>query len=106
MTYEAIRDQFNVPARRGARVLVNGQPGAVTSVRGFVLRVKLDGGTYSRPFHPRELQWVLDAAEERQEPDIETASPRLPHQGDFHEGAPSPLPSPWHRPRSRPPACR
>lgn len=108
MTYEAIRHQFNVPAKRGARVLVDGQPGAVTSVRGFVLRVKLDGGVYSRPFHPSELHWVPDAPTEAQEPEIETALPRMPHQGDFHEGPPSvsATAAPWHRTRSRPPACR
>ncbi|RIX72455.1 polysaccharide deacetylase [Acidovorax cavernicola] len=64
VSYEDIRKRFHVPARKGARVLVHGQPGTVTTVRGLTLRVRLDGMTWSRPYLPDELHWLPDQAPE------------------------------------------
>lgn len=66
MSYEDIRKRFHVPARKGARVLVHGQPGTVTTVRGLTLRVRLDGMSWSRPYLPDELQWLPAPAPEPQ----------------------------------------
>lgn len=67
VSYEDIRKRFHVPARKGARVLVHGQPGTVTTVRGLTLRVRLDGMRWSRPYLPDELQWLPAPASEPQE---------------------------------------
>ena len=66
VSYEDIRKRFHVPARKGARVLVHGQPGTVTTVRGLTLRVRLDGMSWSRPYLPDELQWLPAPASEPQ----------------------------------------
>ncbi|GER09838.1 polysaccharide deacetylase [Variovorax boronicumulans] len=66
VSYEDIRKRFHVPARKGARVLVHGQPGTVTTVRGLTLRVRLDGMSWSRPYLPDELQWLPAPAPEPQ----------------------------------------
>jgi len=66
VSYEDIRKRFHVPARKGARVLVHGQPGTVTTVRGLTLRVRLDGMSWSRPYLPDELQWLPVPASEPQ----------------------------------------
>lgn len=64
MSYEEIRRSFQVPAKKGARVLAQGQPGTVTTVRGSILRVRLDGMTWSRPYSPSELQWLEGSTQE------------------------------------------
>jgi len=64
VSFENIRNRFQVPARKGARVLVRGQTGTVTTVRGLTLRVRLDGMRWSQPYMPDELQWLpVDAPE-------------------------------------------
>ncbi|MDZ4356551.1 MAG: polysaccharide deacetylase [Variovorax sp.] len=74
MSYENIRKRFQVPARKGARVLVHGQPGTVTTVRGFTLRVRLDGMRWSRPYQPDELQWLpADAPDAPDAPEADGA---------------------------------
>jgi hypothetical protein len=56
--FEDICAQFNVPAKKGARVVYQGQPGTVTTARGLMVRVRLDGMTWSRPYMPDELEWI------------------------------------------------
>lgn len=56
--FEDICAHFNVPAKKGARVYFQGQPGTVTTARGLMVRVRLDGMTWSRPYSPDELQWL------------------------------------------------
>jgi hypothetical protein len=62
--FEDICAQFNVPAKKGARVVYQGQPGTVTTARGLMVRVRLDGMTWSRPYMPDELEWIGEADEE------------------------------------------
>jgi len=38
LDFEDICAQFNVPARKGARVNFQGQPGTVTTARGLMVR--------------------------------------------------------------------
>lgn len=58
MSFDDICRQFNVPARKGARVDFRGQPGTVTTARGLMVRVRLDGMSWSRPYSPSELLWL------------------------------------------------
>lgn len=71
MSFEDIRNRFQVPARKGARVLAHGQPGTVTTVRGLTLRVRLDGMRWSQPYMPDELQWLPADAPEAPQVDAE-----------------------------------
>jgi hypothetical protein len=59
--FEGICAHFNVPAKKGARVSFQGQPGTVTTARGLTVRVRLDGMSWSRPYLPDELQWLDEA---------------------------------------------
>jgi hypothetical protein len=63
--FEDICAQFNVPAKKGARVVYQGQPGTVTTARGLMVRVRLDGMTWSRPYMPDELEWIDEATRNR-----------------------------------------
>ena len=49
---EYIRKTYNVPARRGGRVLYGGRPGVITSADGPYLRIRLDGGNRTGRYHP------------------------------------------------------
>ncbi len=49
-----IRATYGVPAKRGGRVTVNGQPGRITSTRGPHLRVRLDSGGRRLIYHPTD----------------------------------------------------
>ncbi|MDR7278910.1 hypothetical protein [Catenuloplanes atrovinosus] len=52
MSLAYIRRRYAVPARRGARVLVDGQPGRITRSEGARLYVRLDGRKTSVVTHP------------------------------------------------------
>ena len=52
MSFAYIRRAYGVPAKRGARVTIEGRPGTVTSARSGHVRVRMDGEKYSRPYHP------------------------------------------------------
>ena len=52
-----VRAYYGVPARRGARVIADGNPGRITSGDGAHIRVRLDGEKRSRPWHPT---WRID----------------------------------------------
>ncbi|WP_198085431.1 polysaccharide deacetylase [Variovorax sp. E3] len=58
MSFNDIASRFQVPARKGARVTVQGKPGTVTTARGTMVRVRLDGMRWSRPYAPDDLQWL------------------------------------------------
>jgi hypothetical protein len=53
-----VRRYYGVPARRGARVEFDGQPGVITSCPGAYVRVRLDGQRCSVPAHPTRLMSV------------------------------------------------
>ena len=52
MSMQYIRDYYKIPAKRGGRVEFDGRPGTIMSSNGAKLRIKLDGDTYSRLYHP------------------------------------------------------
>lgn len=70
MSYDHICARFNVPAKKGARVRFKDHLGTVTTVRGLMVRVRLDGMKWSRPYVPSDLQWL----------DAEAESPSAPQQ--------------------------
>lgn len=58
MTYDQISFRFAVPARRGARVQLQGRCGAVVGVRGWMVKVRFDDSSFSFPYDPKELEWL------------------------------------------------
>lgn len=52
MSAEYVRRTYGVPAKRGGRVIVDGREGVITSFRGAVLMVRLDGEARPVPAHP------------------------------------------------------
>ncbi len=49
---EYIRQAYDVPAKRGMRVTVDGHGGKITGSDGQYLRVRFDGGRRSLKCHP------------------------------------------------------
>lgn len=52
MSMEYIRNHYNVPAKRGGRVKFGDREGTIIGSHGAKLRIKLDGDTWSRLYHP------------------------------------------------------
>lgn len=52
MSLDYIRRHYDVPAKRGQRVIVDGHPGRIVGARGPHLRVRFDGQTRTVPCHP------------------------------------------------------
>jgi len=63
MTMKYVRTHYNVPAKRGGRVIFSGghqeRHGTIKSARGGKLRVQLDGDKHTRVFHPTwEMEYL------------------------------------------------
>jgi hypothetical protein len=86
-----IRQYYGVPAKRGGRILFEGQPGVITSARGAGLRVRMDGEKRSIPIHPvwEVVYLAKDGAEPRVwhagDPEPEGALSVRDRQGDTWE---------------------
>lgn len=52
MTAEYVRRYYGVPAKRGARVTVDGRPGRIVSFPGQYLGVRFDGEKRTARCHP------------------------------------------------------
>lgn len=52
MSMKYIRDYYRVPAKRGARVTVDGKAGVITGSRDAYILVRFDGDKAARPCHP------------------------------------------------------
>lgn len=63
MSMRYIRDTYQVPAKRGARIKFTGNPhrcpcfGTITGSQGAYIRVRMDGDTESYPYHPA---WAME----------------------------------------------
>lgn len=57
MTAGRVRAYYNVPAKKGGRVLFEGRPGVIVGFRDQYLRVRLDGETGVGTYHPL---WHID----------------------------------------------
>lgn len=67
MTMDYIRQTYDVPAKRGARVEYTGgkapEQGTITGADGAHLMIKLDSRKHSLPFHPTwELNYLESGA--------------------------------------------
>ncbi len=64
-SFQWIRDNYGVPAKRGARVEYTGdakpQLGTIKSVSGPHINIQLDGAKHALPFHPTWELRYLDA---------------------------------------------
>lgn len=49
---EKIRVKYNVPAKRGMKVIAYGEPGIITGSKGYYVRIRIDGTKRSMPYHP------------------------------------------------------
>ncbi|MCC3292526.1 hypothetical protein [Arthrobacter sp. zg-Y1110] len=70
MSLQYIKDHFNVPAVRGARVAtkeLNPRTGTIIGARGTLLRVRIDGVDDSVLLHARKDVHYLPSAEPAQE---------------------------------------
>lgn len=63
MSMSYVRSHYGVPAKRGGRVVFDGQPGTITSSSAGRLRVRLDGHTRPSVVHPTWRMTYLDSAE-------------------------------------------
>ena len=65
MTMQWVRENYNVPVKRGAHVLFLGEPGVVVGMSGPHLRVKMKSGRYAGEIvtvHPTwEMQYPVGA---------------------------------------------
>ena len=61
---ETIRQQRDVPAKRGMRVVVDGKAGKITSAKHGYIMVRFDGQKHSMPCHPTWRVEYLDGKEE------------------------------------------
>ena len=66
MSMQYIRDTYNVPAKRGGRVIYAGSGkdvgGVITGTRGGCLRIRLDGDKFSCKFHPTwKIKYLTEA---------------------------------------------
>jgi hypothetical protein len=64
-SFQWVRDNYGVPAKRGARVEYTGgakpQLGTIKSVSGSHIKIQLDGAKHALPFHPTWELRYLDA---------------------------------------------
>lgn len=69
MTLEYIRNACNVPANRGQRVRYTGdrgpnkpaREGVIVGASGAHLKIRMDGDSFSRPYHPT---WEIEYLEQ------------------------------------------
>ncbi|MGA7438606.1 MAG: hypothetical protein WBW32_10835 [Luteibacter sp.] len=54
MSLAYIRQQYGVPAHRGRRVVVHGKRAVIAGATGALLRVRIDGDTVTRLYHPTD----------------------------------------------------
>jgi hypothetical protein len=65
MSFYYVRNHYNVPAKRGARVAYHGKPGTVVGATHYV-HVRLDGEGFAKPYHPKDegLVWLASLPKE------------------------------------------
>jgi hypothetical protein len=55
--FKYIQSYYGIPAQRGLVVEYEGRRGVVTGTSGPHLKVKLDGETVAKCYHPADLKW-------------------------------------------------
>ena len=67
MSMEYIRKHYDVPAKRGGRVVYSGGaqpvPGKITGTDGAHIRIRLDGSSFSQNYHPTwKIEYLPEGA--------------------------------------------
>jgi hypothetical protein len=66
MSLEYIREVYNVPARRGMKVIAHGQNGIIVGAKGPHLRIRIEGEKNILSFHPTsEMEYLSEGEEEK-----------------------------------------
>jgi len=61
MSMKWIRERYNVPARRGRKVIAQGRKGVIVGSKGEYLRVRVEGEKNILSFHPEfEMEYIID----------------------------------------------
>jgi hypothetical protein len=61
MSLEYIREVYNVPARRGMKVIAHGRNGIIVGAKGPHLRIKIQGEKNILSFHPTwEMEYLSE----------------------------------------------
>ena len=56
---EYIREYYKVPAKKGARIKFHARPGTIVGAQGPHLRIRLDGDTGIKSYHPTwEMEYL------------------------------------------------
>jgi hypothetical protein len=59
VSFEYIRKYYGVPAKRGMKVIADGDLVEITGAKGAYLRIRLNGEKNSRTYHPTwEIQYL------------------------------------------------
>jgi len=63
MSAAYVRKMYGVPAKRGMRIICDGNPGVITSFDGQYVRVRFDGMKYPVRCHPTwEMTYLTEPA--------------------------------------------
>lgn len=54
------RDYYNVPAKRGMKILYGTTMGTIVGSKGVYLRIRLDGEDSIKSYHPKNLITYLE----------------------------------------------
>ena len=66
MSFEYIRETYNVPAKRGMKVIAQGRRGTIVGVKGPHLRIRIEGEKNILSFHPTwEMEYLSEGEEEK-----------------------------------------
>jgi hypothetical protein len=58
---EWIRETYNVPAKRGMKVIVQGQEGTIIGSKGQYLRIRKEGEQKALSYHPTwKVKYIND----------------------------------------------
>jgi len=59
MSLKYIRTHYGVPAKKGMKVIFNGQSGHITGAKGAHLRIRFEEEKDRRTFHPTWEMWYV-----------------------------------------------
>jgi hypothetical protein len=66
MSFEYIGETYNVPAKRGMKVIAQGRRGTIVGVKGPYLRIRIEGEKNILSFHPTwEMEYLSKGADEK-----------------------------------------
>jgi hypothetical protein len=60
MVLEWHRKNYNVPAKKGMHVMIGKKRGIITGASGPHIKVKIEGESISKPYHPTDITYYED----------------------------------------------